>query len=123
MNLHIITGLNLGGAEKALYRLMTSSNSKDDLVVSLTSKGSIGQELEEKGFKVFALGLRAYNFPIVLYRLYRLIKLHQPDIIQTWLYHADLLGGFAAKLAGVKHIIWGIRTTELKKGVYHCWHS
>ncbi|MBD3768480.1 MAG: glycosyltransferase, partial [Gammaproteobacteria bacterium] len=85
---------------------------------SLTSKGIIGQQLEEKGFKVFALGLRAYNFPIVLYRLYRLIKLHQPDIVQTWLYHADLLGGLAAKLAGIKHVIWGIRTTELKKGSY-----
>ncbi|MBD3843605.1 MAG: glycosyl transferase family 1, partial [Campylobacterales bacterium] len=80
---HIITGISTGGAEKVLYRLLTSSSSKSVLVVSLTSKGIIGQQLEEKGFKVFALGLRAYNFPIVLYRLYRLIKLHQPDIVQT----------------------------------------
>jgi glycosyltransferase involved in cell wall biosynthesis len=45
-----------------------------------------------------------------------LIRHLKPAIVQTWLYHADLLGGVAARLAGHKKIIWGIRTTDVAKG-------
>jgi len=50
------------------------------------------------------------------FKLIRLIKTEQPDVVQTWMYHADLLGGIAAKLAGVKRVFWGVRMSNLEKG-------
>lgn len=112
---HIITGLDVGGAEIALSRLL-SSNSNDACVFSLTTIGKIGKDIESMGYEVFSLNLTVINFPVVFFRLWRNIKLYNPTIVQTWLYHADFLGGLAAKLAGVPKIIWGVRTTKLKKG-------
>lgn len=41
MIFHIITSLNTGGSEKAIFRLLISSNAKDVVVGSLTTKGVI----------------------------------------------------------------------------------
>jgi glycosyltransferase involved in cell wall biosynthesis len=116
--LHIITGLSVGGAETALSRLVLSGNARSLMVVSLTTKGVLGENLIKQGVTVKELNLNSYNFISVIYKLYSLIYFYKPIIVQTWLYHADLIGGISAKLAGVRYIIWGIRTTELKKGSY-----
>ena len=116
--LHIITSLDLGGAEKVLYNLLLSQESKTSTVVSLTSLGTIGQQLVDQGFDVVALNLNFYNLPLIVFRLYKLIRHHNPYAVQTWLYHADLVGGISAKMAGIRYVVWGIRTTELKSGSY-----
>lgn len=117
--IHIITSLNVGGAEQALKRLLLTipDAQQHTVVVSLKNMGKIGEELQRHGFEVIALNMKnPLFFPLVALHLYRLIRQFQPDIVQTWLYHADMIGGIAAKFAGVKHIIWGIRTTELDSG-------
>jgi glycosyltransferase involved in cell wall biosynthesis len=58
----------------------------------------------------------AAGSPLALFRLTRLIRRLEPDIVQTWMYHADLLGGLAARLAGVRNVIWGVRTTNVEAG-------
>lgn len=111
---HIITSLNIGGAEQMLKRLLLSDSSagKSTVVVSLTDLGRIGLMLQDLGFTVHALNMRSpISCPIVLLRLIRLLRQNSPDIVQTWMYHSDLLGGLAARLAGCKKVIWGIRRT------------
>lgn len=86
-------------------------------VISLTDLGKIGQELQWMGIKVTALGMRnALDLPSTYSLLRRELSANRPDIAQTWMYHADLLGGLAARAAGVNNIIWGVRTTEIKSG-------
>jgi glycosyltransferase involved in cell wall biosynthesis len=115
--LHVIVGLDVGGAEMSLYRLLTApgiARSDEPVVVSLTTSGPIGQRLTEAGVPVHALGMRGgLDLLRATIRLLQLVRQYQPDVVQTWMYHADLVGGVAARLAGVKRIIWGIRTLEL----------
>lgn len=85
-----------------------------DLVVSLTSIGSVGEGLRRAGVEVIALDMVSpAMLPSAIARLVRLFKERKPEIVQTWMYHADLLGGLVAKLAGVSYVVWGIRTTEI----------
>jgi glycosyltransferase involved in cell wall biosynthesis len=51
--------------------------------------------------------------PVALLRLTRILKQERPDVLQTWLYHSDLMGGLAAKLAGGIPVAWGIRQTDV----------
>ena len=44
--------------------------------------------------------------------LMRLLRKWQPELVQTWMYHADLIGGLAAKLCRIP-VCWGIRQSEL----------
>ena len=115
--LHIIVGLDVGGAETMLNRLVESdlTSIPNIVVVSLTSTGVLGQSLRARGVRVYALGMSsALHFPVTLWRLVRLIRHYQPTIVQTWMYHADLLGGLAARLAGQRNIVWGIHHTSLE---------
>ena len=115
--LHIIISLNVGGAELLLQRLIEShqrNKSYRHSVITLTSIGRVGQHLQTIGVEVQALGMRSsLDVPRVLWQLARLIRATHPDIVQTWMYHADLLGGLAARLAGNRHVIWGVRGSAI----------
>ena len=49
-------------------------------------------------------------------RLVRTIKASAPDIVQTWMYHADLLGGIASRLASRAPVVWGLHNSTLDPG-------
>lgn len=119
--IHVITAIDIGGAETALFKLLSFGNiaKEDVLVVSLTTKGEIGFQLTQKGFQVIALNMKSmFSLPMTFYSLMKLIRANNPDIVQCWLYHADLIGGVVSKISGVKHVVWGVRSTELKSGSY-----
>ena len=46
----------------------------------------------------------------------KLLNKLKPDVVQTWLVHADFLGGMAARLMGIKNIVWNIRYSNFKVG-------
>ncbi len=110
--MHIITGLEIGGAERSLHELLRATDRDQSVVevVCLTREGPIGERIRALGVPVHALGLsRSMPNPLGIVRLSRMIRRFRPDVIQTWMYHADLLGGLAAKLAGGVPVAWGIR--------------
>lgn len=117
--LHIIVGLKVGGAETMLKRLIESAPASIPkiVVVSFTTLDIIGESLLARGVKVHTLGMSSVlDSPTTLWRLVRLIRQYQPEIVQTWMYHADLLGGLAARLAGSCAIVWGIHSTTIPQG-------
>lgn len=117
---HVIIGLNIGGAELALKRLVEGLNNPEGMrhsVISLTELGVVGKQLQDLGVNVVSLGMtNVLTLPRTFLRLRRELKKQQPDIVQTWMYHADFLGGLAARSLGIRNVIWGIRTTDVTLG-------
>ena len=114
---HIITGLNDGGAEAVLYRLCERDQNLRHVVISLTGEGKYGPLLRKAGIEVHCLDLPAGRLRIkALWHLWRLLRKMKPTIVQTWMYHADFVGGLVSRLAGVKQVFWGIRHTNLEIG-------
>lgn len=117
--LHLIAGLPVGGAQTVLRQLVVQA--ADDgyrmPVVSLTELGDVGQELTSQGFEVIALNMnRSRPTPLDFFRLMTIIGGYKPSIVQTWMYHADLLGGMAARLRVRAPVIWNIRHSDLQSG-------
>jgi len=116
--LFISNGLEEGGAEGMLLRLLQHFDGGQlaPEVISLTGIGEIGEKIRELGIQVHDLGLSRAGLliPVLsLFRLRKMIKTINPAVVQTWQYHADLLGGMAARLSGIKTVSWGIRNGEL----------
>ena len=44
-----------------------------------------------------------------IFKLYKIVKKSRPDLIQTWMFHSNLLGGLIGRIVGVKKIFWSIR--------------
>lgn len=128
--MHVITGLGQGGAERMLTRLVLAAAkpqakpglaSRDDLlppvVVSLVPGGENAAALEAAGVPVFDLGMRRGrpSLPALL-RLACLIRRERPDVIQSWMYHADLVALLALLLSGLRRrvrLYWGIRCSDM----------
>jgi glycosyltransferase involved in cell wall biosynthesis len=100
-----------------LTRLVRQHREDDSLehqVVSLRSDGRVGELLEDQGVKVTKLGLTSLTrLPHTLLSLRRVIRAARPDIVHTWMYHADLFGGLAARASGVRRIVWSVRVANI----------
>ena len=115
--LHIITGLGDGGAEALLYRMCKFDKEHNHIVISIMDEQKYGPLLKEIGVVVYTLSFPKGKIKFSgFFKLYRLIKQIKPDVVQTWLDHADMIGGIVARLAGIKNIVWGVHHTALVKG-------
>jgi len=111
---HIISGLDDGGAEAVLYRLCRYDDPERHHVISLGSEGKYGPLLKEVGVKVDVLNMPRGRLTLRgMWRLFRLLRTSRADVVQTWMYHADLVGGVVARLAGKRRVFWGIHHTTL----------
>lgn len=114
----LITSLCDGGAETMLYRLLSRLDRKrfSPQVISLVDIGAgpMSEKIQKLGVPVRFLGMRPGRpNPTSVLRLIRWLRQDQPDVIQTWMYHADLVGGLAARLVGGIPVVWGIRNSDL----------
>lgn len=113
--MHVTTGLGSGGAEGVLFRLVTGCHPGiEHRIVSLTGDGHYGSHLRRAGVTVDALRERRGILTLGdLKQLRRWVTQFRPDVVQTWMYHANLIGGLVARSAGVRSVVWGIRHANL----------
>jgi glycosyltransferase involved in cell wall biosynthesis len=115
--IHVITSLSDGGAEAVLYHLCKHDHTNRHHVVSLSGLGKYGPKLKELGVTVTSLNISMVRqSPLAFIRLVKLVIREKPDAVQTWMYHADLFGGLAVRIAGLKSVFWGIHNTTLETG-------
>lgn len=116
--LHIVTGLTDGGAENSLYQLCQNDRQNQHRVVSMMDAGQYGVRFDAAGIEVICLEMPRGRVTLRgIWRLWRLMRIQRPDVVQTWMYHADLVGGVMARLAGVRAVCWGIRNSNLVPGM------
>lgn len=114
---HIITGLNDGGAEAVLNRLCKHDLKNQHQVISLSCAGKYGHILEANGVTVTTLNMSPDRPSLLAFiRLVKVLRKDKPNVVQTWMYHGDLFGGLAARAAGIRSVVWGIRHTTLEPG-------
>ena len=123
-----ITELDAGGAERCLTELATRiDRSRFAPVVYCLAPpprredASCLPALVAAGVEVHCLGGRGvWQFPVVAHRLKRLLLAQKPQLIQTFLFHANVLGRIVARRAGVKKVVAGIRVAE-RAARWHLW--
>lgn len=116
---HVIVGLDVGGAERSLQNLVLSDTDapREVLVVSLTRSGPVGNRLSGAGIRVVCLGMHGIVSGLLAFpRLVAVLWRFRADVVQSWMYHADLVGGLAARIAGVPAVVWGIRNSMVPGG-------
>lgn len=115
--IHVITGLGNGGAEALLVALLNNDAKNFHIVISLTDSGHYGKAIEEMGVELHCLNMGRYPLsPISYLKLYRFMRLKRPDVIQCWMYHANIIGGIIGKLSA-NRVIWSIHQahTDIKR--------
>jgi glycosyltransferase involved in cell wall biosynthesis len=115
---HVITGLSMGGAERALTELLPALRARaiEGDVFVLGEDQPLGEQIRAEGAPVHALHARpGLPNPLLVTRLSSALREYRPDLVQTWLYHGDLVGGLAARRLGVP-VVWGIHHTIARRG-------
>lgn len=115
--LHLITDLHIGGAENMVAKLVGAMDRErfENIVVSMTDGGALWPVIEQADVKVRSLNMRrGVPNPIAVLRLQRLLRTERPDILQTWLYHADLLGLLTRGRARIPRLAWNLRGSHLE---------
>lgn len=114
--IHVIGGLEVGGAEVALLNLVAGfrDSDVDCQVYALGTTGGMLGRFEQAGVPLRCFDFRGHPMRSVR-DLFMAFRSERPDVIQTWLYHADLIGGLLGRLAGCRAIIWGIHSIGLAK--------
>jgi glycosyltransferase involved in cell wall biosynthesis len=109
----LITDLETGGAEIMLYRLLAHLDREkfEPTVISLRRAGPLGEKICALNIPVLALGMDPdHPNPFAWFKLLRILKHIHPSLIQTWMYHSDLLGGLAGFIIRIP-VIWGIHNS------------
>ena len=113
---HVISDLDTGGAEVMLAKVVGAMDRDrySNTVISMTDRGQLGDQIESAGVAVHTLGMKRGRPDIsALPRLVRLFKTLNPTIVQSWLYHADLLSTLAVKFSGSPILVWNVRCSDM----------
>ncbi len=124
-----ITDLEMGGAERCLAQLAARLDRAqfEPVVYCLgpepaSLKSSCLDPLHAAGIPVHCLGGRyGWQLPWIVGKLARLLRKQRPALIQTMLFHANVVGAMAGRIAGVSRVVWGIRVAERAAGWHRAW--
>ena len=115
--LHVISGLEIGGAEMALYRLVSRMATLQHplMVASLMGGGGVEDALLDAGIDVASLCRKiptrspVPNGPLALFARCRAFR---PQVVMGWMYHGIALAHMLrAVCAPSAALVWNVRCT------------
>ncbi|QEG40145.1 glycosyltransferase [Roseimaritima ulvae] len=120
----IITELSVGGAERCLTELAIGMSRRGHgvRVISLAPppappRDELASRLEQAAVPLLsARSASSYLAPLALMRVRKLLRDERPDLVQTFLFHANVLGTAAAAMAGVPVRVGGVRVAQRRPG-------
>ncbi|WP_165244799.1 glycosyltransferase [Paludisphaera soli] len=115
-----ITDLDVGGAERALTSLAVGLDRRrwSPLVLNLSGEGALAATIRSAGVPCESLGLSRRRPDLAVLRLAKALRRHRPALVQSFLFHANVLSRLAGPLAGSPWMLGGLRVAEHQKG----WH-
>ncbi len=122
--LHVITTLRTGGAERMLTSLLLAKPQRamTTHVACLMPGGYFLNRLRHDGIPITELDLvRSLDAPKAVLRLAQLIRSYQPHVVQSWLYHADMIATLALTLScrrSKTKLFWGVRSSNMELSHY-----
>ena len=113
---HVINSVGNGGAEAVLCRIVTHPSDDEHHVISLAAPSWYSTMLADKGVDVHYLRMDSVIHVVPSFiELVKLLCRLRPNVIQTWMYRSNMVGGLAAKLVRVP-VVWGIHASMLDRG-------
>ncbi|MGH3627622.1 MAG: glycosyltransferase [Sciscionella sp.] len=109
--LHVITGLNAGGAETALCRLLESSRERAcrQVVVAIGPEGALSGRVRASGAALVHMNVAPTRpNPLSLTRLRTIVREERPDLVQAWMYHANIVAALTVLRCGAS-LLWSVR--------------
>lgn len=111
--LHIITAMNVGGAETMLCKYLENNSTEGTkhVVLSLMTPGPKAAGIKALGIPVYTLGMkRWFPTPFEALRLIRLVNVIGPDLLHGWMYHGNLAASFAHAFSAPNlPLVWNVR--------------
>lgn len=107
-----------------LLKLLSSPTMADFKfeVVSLLPNGPVGTRIQALGVPVRSLDMRrGITSAAAFTQMLRILRRNRPDVVQTWMWHSDLVGGLAAKALAIP-VVWGVRGVTQGPGAKRLTH-
>ena len=116
--IHIINSMANGGAESVLYRIIKNDNKNEHIIILLLSENFYKKELEKNNIIFYSINNK-FNFVwflkliLIPYYIYK----HNPQVVQSWMYHSNILASFLLIFFPFKKIYWNIRHSNFQEKI------
>ena len=96
---------------KLIAQHRASGATTESVVVSLMAPGTVGRKMLSDGIVVESLDLQHFwQLPRAMTALEGVVRRHQPDVIQGWMYHGNIMATAAAAFTPRRaRLLWNIR--------------
>ena len=133
--LHLIPSLRYGGAENQLLQMIRHRSARGhehSIVTMLETDLDDALPLDAERIHVKTLGMRRGMPSLAGFSNFcKLLRSEKPQVLHTWMYHANLLGLVAGRVVDVPKIVWAIRCSDMDFSKYsllsrvhsmYCWY-
>jgi glycosyltransferase involved in cell wall biosynthesis len=120
----LIRDLRIGGAERQLVTLAKNLDRTlfDVSVVCLYNEGEFAHELRDARVPVIALAKKGrWDIPRFLWRLLRVLRTLEPDILHSYLTVQNLLTILVKPALPMTQTVWGVRASNITSRQHDDW--